>query len=368
MGGRRCIWAVTAAAIALSLGAGDGRASAESATLDGDSGGPARLGRALAAAAETAAPAVVRIEIWRDGRGVSSASGVAIDTLGDVVTGADAVADAHALRVVLADRRALPARLRGADPHSGVAVLQVEHPPRDLAVARFADSDLVELGEWVLAISRRGDGIVQSTRGLVNGRRREPRETPLSAATGGRDSFSTDVSLGGQNPGGALVNLDGEVVALAVGPQGLPINRVRRVAQMILARGEARYPYIGVLLVDVQELDPRDRAQLGDASSGEGAVVSHVVAGAPAARAGLRPGDVITAVDHLETHVADEVVARVSDHDVGERVTIGFTRGGEPRTVQVGVDALPPPASASPRVRTSWVISAGAPSRIGGPQ
>jgi S1-C subfamily serine protease len=95
-------------------------------------------------------------------------------------------------------------------------------------------------------------------------------------------------------------------------------------------------------------------------------VVSRVVAGAPAARAGLRPGDVITAVDHLETHAADEVVARVSDHDVGEHVTIAFMRGGEPRSVQVGVDALPPPAVS--RVRTSWLISAGAPSRIGGPQ
>ena len=126
---------------------------------------------------------------------------------------------------------------------------------------------------------------------------------------------------------------------------------------MILVRGEARYPYIGVLLVDE--------------SPAEGAVVSRVVAGAPAARAGLRPGDVITAVDHLETHAAEEVVARVSDHDVGERVTIGFVRGGEARSIQVGLDALPPPSSATaslPRVRTSWVISAGAPSRMGGPQ
>ena len=344
MGDGRCISAATA--IALSLAVGQGRARAESA---------------LEVAARAAAPAVVGIEIVRDGQPTSIASGVAIDTLGDVVTGADAVADARALRVVLSDARALPARLLGADPHSGVAVVKLERPPHNLAVARFADSDLVEVGEPMLAIARRANGAPSIGRGLVNRRQREPRATPLSAAMGGRESFSTDLPLDAENSGRALVNLDGEVVALAVGAQELPINRVRRVAQMILVRGEARYPFLGVLLVDE--------------SASEGAVVSRVVAGAPAARAGLRPGDVITAVDNLETRAADEVLTRVSDHDVGERVTIGFERGGEPRSVQVGLDALPPPSSPptwatpwSPRVRTSWVISAGAPSRIGGPQ
>jgi len=347
MGDGRRILAVAATAIALALAVGQEQARAEGA---------------LEGAARAAAPAVVGIEIVREGQPTSTASGVAIDTLGDVVTGADAVADARALRVVLADARALPARLRGADPHSGVAVLQLERPPHDLAVARFADSDLVEVGEPMLAIARGADGAPSIGRGLVNRRHREPRATPISAAMGGRDSFSTDVPLDAENPGGALVNRDGEVVALAVGAQGLPINRVRRVAQMIMARGEARYPYLGVLLVD--------------GVPDEGAVVSRVVAGAPAARAGLRPGDLITAVDNLEMHAADEVLTRVSDHDVGERVMIAFVRGGEARSVQVGLDALPAPVPSPapwakpslPRVRTSWVISAGAPSRIGGPQ
>ena len=162
------------------------------------------------------------IEIVREGQPTSTASGVAIDTQGDVVTGADAVADAYALRIVLADARALPARLRGADPHSGVAVVQLERPPHDLAVARFADSDLVAVGEPMLAIARRADGAPSIGRGLVSRRQREPRATPISAAMGGRDSFSTDVPLDAENPGGALVNRDGEVVALAVGTHGLP--------------------------------------------------------------------------------------------------------------------------------------------------
>jgi S1-C subfamily serine protease len=347
-------------ALALSVASSPGRVQAGIAAEELDT------------AAKAAAAAVVRIEIVRDGERTSTASGLAIDTLGNVVTGADAIAGARVLRVVLADRRALPARLLGADPHSGVAVVQLERPPRDLAVARFADSDLVEVGERIVTIARRSDGAPSIASGLVNARRREPRATPISAVMGGRESFSTDVPFDAANPGGALVNRDGEVVALAVGAQGLPINRVRRVAQMILARGEARYPYIGVLMIDVRDLDAGDRARLGEVPPAEGAVVSRVVVGAPAARAGLRPGDVITAVDHLETRAADEVLARVSDHDVGERVTIGYVRAGEPRSVQVGVDALPSPLpSPSPfsaRVRTSWVISAGAPSRIGGPQ
>src|SRR5437016_115430 len=98
MRGRRCIGAVTAAAIALSLAAGQGRARAESAADDDPTGGSRRLGRALEMAAQAAAPAVVRIEIVRDGQETSIASGIAIDTLGDVVTGAGAVAGARSLR------------------------------------------------------------------------------------------------------------------------------------------------------------------------------------------------------------------------------------------------------------------------------
>lgn len=385
MGARRCIVAATALGLSV-LGAGP-RAGAASPAGAGDTR-EAAVSAAVSSAVRAAAPAVVRIEIARDGDGGRgpSASGIVIDTLGDVVTSADAVAEAGGLRVVLQDGRVLAARVRGVDPHSGVAVVQASGAARDFATARFADSDLVEIGEWVLTISRPAAGGERVGRSLVSERHREPLPSPISAAVGGRESFVTDATTApGDGPGAPVVNLDGEFVALTVGAQDrqLPINRVRRVAQMIIARGEARYPYIGVLLVDVGDLEPRARADLGG-SPEQGAVVSRVVAGAPAARAGLQPGDVITTVDNLETRAADEVVDRVSDHDVGERVRIGFVRAGQARSVQVGVAALPVsvdgwpspspraalPAAVSPgpRVRTSWVISAGAPSRIGGPQ
>ncbi len=330
---------------------------------------------AFSTAVRAAAPAVVRIEVVSDGGRTSSASGVVIDTLGNVVTSADAVAPSAAVRVVLADGRALAARVRGVDPHSGVAVVQARGATRDFAAARFADSDLVEIGEWVLTISRPSSGGAEAVgKSLVSGRGRERRASPVSAAVGGREWFITEVPAAADGPGAPLVNLDGEVVALSLGARGqrLPINRVRRVAQMIIASGEARYPYIGVLLLDADDLDPRERAALGADASWQGAVVSRVLVGAPAARAGLRAGDVIVTIDNLETRAAGEVLDRVSDHDVGERVTIGFVRGGQRCSVQVGVDALPAPASlsawVSPRVRTSWVISAGAASRMGGPQ
>ncbi|HSS38875.1 MAG TPA: PDZ domain-containing protein, partial [Polyangia bacterium] len=158
--------------------------------------------------------------------------------------------------------------------------------------------------------------------------------------------------------GGPLVDLEGQVVGLttliSAGPGGgygyaVPINRVRRVAEEIVRDGHANHPYIGVALKNLGELPVSDRTRLGALPSG-GALVSRVGQGTPAARAGLRPGDVITAVGEREAPAAAEVVSIIGRAQVGARVAVSFVRRGETHKVLVSVEDLlgGAPAPASP--------------------
>ena len=184
----------------------------------------------------------------------------------------------------------------------------------------------------------------------------------------------------------------GLTTAISAGPGGsygyaVPINRVRRVAVSLIKEGHALHPYIGVGLRDLRDLDAGERRTLG-AIPGSGALVSRVWHDAPAGRAGLRRGDVITSVNDHEVPTPADLVELIAEQEVGARVVIGFVRGGANRTVPLSIADLPvvgraagrdaPPSrsqtdqpSAAPTGPLSnriSVISAGAPSRMGGPQ
>jgi S1-C subfamily serine protease len=358
-------WGKVAAVAALSL------AAAVPARADAPPAEARALSRTFQAVVRAVSPSVVRVD---DARGAGAGfSGLVIDTAGNVVTTADAVAEPRALSVTFGDGKTRAARVVGLDRLNRIAVLRVDVAPTDLDAARFADSDAVDVGQWAVVIGRpRGVDLTVSA-GIITSRPTPTRRSSITVARGDRGWLETDAKVAEGGFGGPLANLDGEVIALSTSDGDsstaamVPINQVRRAAQMIIAEGETHYPYIGVALLDVQDLGPDERSQLGPLPPGRGAVVRRVWRGAPAARAGLRPGDVITTIDNRDTPAADDVVEMVSCRSVGERLTVGFVRNGQQRSAHVSLDALPP-TTPSPRLKTSWVISAGAPSRIGGPQ
>lgn len=336
------------------------------------------LSRAFSSVARAVAPAVVRLEVKVAG-GDATASGLIIDTNGNIVTSSHALEGAEAIDVVLVDDRRLGARIVGRDSRTDVALLRLTAPPADLTSARFGDSEAVTIGEWVLAIGS-PLGLDQSTTaGIVSGRTRLPRAkgTPSARVF---DLIQTDANVSAGSAGGPLVNLDGEVIGLSSlgteGPDGgygfaIPINQVRRVAQMLAAGGPAEHPYFGVALLDLADLDADERQQLGAglALPSHGVVVNRILEDTPAARAGLRPGDVITSINNQSIPAAESVAELVSAYEVGTRLMVSFVRQGRERTVPVALGALPPVANqAGSASRTMSVISAGAPSRIGGPQ
>ena len=276
-------------------------------------------------------------------------SGVVLDSNGNIVTNRHVVSGATTTTVVFSDGREFSARTIGMDSETDVAVIRLDKPPKDLIAARLGNSDTLEVGEWVLAVGS-PLGLDQTvTAGIISGKGRVGRHVQMS---GGRvrQYIQTDAKINPGNSGGPLVNLNSEVVGINTlintGPGGaygfaIPINQVRRVAQSLLAEGRIRYPYLGVLVGDLSEISPEQRARLGGNLPAQAAVVSEVTPGGPAAKVGLRAGDVIVDIDSQKIEGAGDVIDYVSTRTIGSSVAIGYLRGGQRAIAQIVLGELP---------------------------
>jgi S1-C subfamily serine protease len=347
------VWAMLAMGIALVLAA-PARQAGGRVTPRMEAPSEARaLSRAFADVARAIGPSVVRIEVTTSDE-EATASGIIIDTRGNIVTSSHVLDGARPLGIgiVLVDGRRLAAELVGRDKDSDVAVLRLVAPPDDLSAARFGDSDRSEVGEWVLAVGS-PLGLEQTiTAGIISGR----AHLGGAGAAAVSDYLQTDAKVNPGNSGGPLVNLDGEVVGLSAlisaGPGGsyayaVPINRVRRTAAVLIRDGRAHHPYIGVALRDVRDLDATERHRWG-ALPPEGALVSRIWRDAPAARAGLRAGDVITSLNNRDIQAPAALAELVSAQEVGARIVVGFVRAGTARSLPVSVAEQPVDDDAAP--------------------
>ncbi|HZL17368.1 MAG TPA: trypsin-like peptidase domain-containing protein, partial [Polyangia bacterium] len=274
-------------------------------------------------------------------------SGVVMDGRGDIVTNRHVVSGATNVKVTFSDGREFTAKTLGMDSETDVAVIRLDNPPRDLVAARLGDSDALEVGEWVLAIGS-PLGLDQTvTAGIVSGKGKVGRHVQMS---GGRvrHYIQTDAKINPGNSGGPLVNLSAEVVGINTlintGPGGaygfaIPINQVRMVAESLLKDGRVRYAYLGVLVGDLGEIDAAKRGGLDPSLAG--AYVSEVTPGGPAAKGGLRAGDVIIDLDGRKMEGAGDVIDYVSTRAIGARVAVGIWRDGHRQAVPVGLGELP---------------------------
>jgi serine protease Do len=276
-------------------------------------------------------------------------SGFIIGTNGDIITNRHVVQGATKVTVTMNDGKEYPAHVVGKDAQTDVAVVRMEKPPANLVVARLGDSDKLEVGEWVVAVGS-PLGLEQTvTAGIVSGKGRPGRHVQMSGKRV-RGYIQTDAKINPGNSGGPLVNLEGEVVGvntlIQVGAGGaygfaIPVNEVRRVAQLLVKEGRVRYPYLGLLLTDVKDLDDAQKAKIGKQLPQRGAFVQELTPGGPAGKAGMRPGDVITEVNSQKINGAGDVVDYVSGQSIGAKVTLHYMREGKPAQTQVALAELP---------------------------
>jgi Do/DeqQ family serine protease len=262
----------------------------------------------------------------------SAGSGVIVDGAnGFIVTNNHVVNRADEISVTLADGRTLPATLIGSDVPSDLAVLKVA--PGDLAEIRFADSNQLRVGDFVIAIGN-PFGLNQTvTSGIVSALGR----TGIGF-DGYEDFIQTDASINPGNSGGALVNLRGELVGIntaIIAPSGgnvgigfaIPSNIVHVVMAQLIAHGEVRRGNLGVT---VQALDS-DLAQAFGVDWREGVVIVDVEPGAAADRAGVRPGDLVVRMNGRTIRRLVDFNREAAILMVGDHVDLDVLRDGRAR-------------------------------------
>jgi Do/DeqQ family serine protease len=259
----------------------------------------------------------------------SLGSGVIVDAgRGLIITNAHVVANAEQITIKLRDGRKLDAKRVGVDAETDVAVIQV--PAGGLTALTLGDSDGLKVGDFVVAIGN-PFGLDQTvTSGIVSALGRSGL-----GIEGYEEFIQTDASINPGNSGGALVDLQGRLVGIntAIFSQSggsigigfaIPINMARQVMEQLARHGEVKRGQLGVQL---QDLDP-DLAEAFDLNEQGGTVVVDVVEGSPAAKAGLKAGDVVVAVNGRPVRNASDLRNRVGLLRIGDKVTLEVLRKG----------------------------------------
>lgn len=266
-------------------------------------------------------------------------AGVVVSEEGYLVTNFHVIKGTAQVRVYLNDGRVLPARMVGADSMSDIAVLQIE--AEGLTPLAFGDSDLVAIGQSVFAVGNPLGLQETVTSGIISGKGRR------AASEAANEFFQTDAAINVGNSGGPLINLRGELVGLTnmlisdgkgIG-FAIPSNTVRRVFESIRDHGRFIRPWFGAM---ARPLSPALARQLR-ISAPSGAVIVGTYQGSPADRAGLQPGDIVTAYDGKPTVDHIDLRNRVAETPIGTEVTLTVLRGNQSLTIPTVIDREPGP-------------------------
>ena len=277
-------------------------------------------------------------------------AGVIVDLHGRyyVITNRHVVypAKLESIRIELADRKVVHPSRVWSDPSTDIAVMAIE--TSSAIPARIADSDQVEIGDFVLAVGSPFGLSHSVTYGIISAKGRRNLELGNKAIEI-QDFFQTDAAINPGNSGGPLMNLRGEVVGINTaiasnsgGNEGIgfsiPINLVMNVAQQLVEQGELRRGYLGVQMENAFDLSKAQRLGLDKPT---GALVKAVKIGSPAERAGLRIGDVVLEFDGVHIENDGHLVQTVGLTEVGREVEALVLRDGRRFLAKIVLNVLP---------------------------
>ena len=363
--GRRAV--VVSALVAAVVGAGVGvglyaaldRDHANSAAISVTTQSAPATGRSagtVTAAAALIGPSVVTINVSAGDQGAGTGSGVIIRPDGYVLTNnhvvtldSSSAASSNQIAVTLANGSSQAASVVGTDPADDLAVVKLAGQAK-LSAAIFAKSSALQVGQSVVAVGAPLGLSNTVTSGIVSA-----LERPVQAGNSGESIFNaiqTDAAINPGNSGGPLVDLNGHVVginsAIATAGSGngetassgnigigfaIPSDEATRIAAELIATGKAGHAIIGVSVAAAPA------AQGGGPTSAAGATVTAVTPNGPAAKAGIKAGDVITSVGQQRIDDSTSLIAAVRSYTPGQTVPITINRNGASRTVPVTLAA-----------------------------
>ena len=280
-------------------------------------------------------------EVPEEMKGTSLGSGFIINEDGYVLTNNHVVKDATDIKVRLNDGRELEAKIVGRDASTDVALIKLQNVQGKLPIVDLGDSDALEQGDFVVAIGSPLGFRESVTLGIISAKDRQLTGSPFD------DFLQTDAAINQGNSGGPLFNLKGEVIGIntaIISPQigsgigfAVPINLAKQIIPQLL-KGKVSRGYLGVT---VSELSPDLAQGFGLKPGTKGALVQSVVAKAPAAKAGIQPGDVVVGVNGKPVETASQLTRTISAIPPGGKATLNVLRGNERKDIQVTVAQRP---------------------------
>ena len=257
----------------------------------------------------------------------SLGSGFIINKDGYIITNDHVVRDAESIQVKLSNESIYDAKVVGSDPKSDIAVIKI-NSKEPLPVAVLGDSDKLQVGQWAIAIGNPFGLDRTVTVGVVSatGRSNMGIETY-------ENFIQTDASINPGNSGGPLLNVNGEVIgintAIVAAGQGIgfaiPVNMAKRIVEQLIKKGSVTRAWLGVAIQPVTE----DIAASFGLQKAKGALISDVMAGSPAEKAGLRQGDILLTFDGKEIKDARQLQLVVAETPVGKSVVAEIFRDGK---------------------------------------
>ncbi|MEO8556322.1 MAG: trypsin-like peptidase domain-containing protein [Actinomycetota bacterium] len=318
-----------------------------------------------AATAAAVSPSVVSITVT-SGQSGGQGSGVIFDTKGHILTNNHVVTGAgqgSQLTVTLNDKRTYDATVVGTDPSTDLAVIKLTNGPNDLKAIALGDANILKVGDPVMAVGNPLGLAGTVTTGIVSALNRPVTTSPQQSSnpfgqqqsTGEpvvTNAIQTSAAINPGNSGGALVNAGGQLIGInssiaSLGSSGgtssqsgnigigfaIPVNEARSIAEQLITSGTATHAYLGV--------SSKDGVVADGAAKRAAAVLTNVVSGTPADKAGLQAGDAIIAVDGNSIDGSLSLVAQVREHSVGDKVTFKILRDGQSRDISATLTDKP---------------------------
>ncbi len=333
-----------------------------------------QTGKAFAAVAKTAIPAVVSVKVEknmpndsyhnqsplgddffehffgpryrqrapRSQKQVGQGSGFLISDDGYILSNNHVVGQADKITVTLNDSRQFDAKLIGADPSTDVAIIKIEG--KSLPFIELGDSDALEIGEWAIAVGNPFGLNASVTVGVVSAKGRS--SLGITGRGGYEDFIQTDAAINPGNSGGPLLNIDGKAVGLntAIFSQSggymgigfaIPINMARNVKDQLVKFGKVERGFVGIYM-DQNEITP-DLAELFGLKENHGVIITDVIPGSPAEKADLRSDDVILGLDGKVVKNYLTFRNAIAMLKPGTKITLKIFREGKEQTIKLEI-------------------------------